>query len=122
MKVKDVKAALDLFNPDLEVRVMDVTREELGDETYTPTFPFTIDEMDNDSPDSEEERFIAIQFNPEDAKEDYQILVDAVQRMGWSIAVTEDHEAVDDQIRGLVVGLQDYVNDILNKLDKLQEI
>lgn len=63
MKVKDVKAALDLFNPELEVRVMDVTREELGDVTYTPTFPFTIDEMGDDS-ETGDERFIAIQFNP----------------------------------------------------------
>ncbi len=52
-------------------------------------------------------------------KEDYQTLVDACKRMGWCIAVpTED--ADDDPVRGLIIGEQEYVDSILDKIEPCQ--
>ena len=48
----------------------------------------------------------------QDTKEDYQILVDTIRRMGWRIAVKES-DALADPIRGLIIGEDDYVDSIL---------
>lgn len=57
MKVKDVKSALELFDQELEVRIMDITNEEFDEVTYCPAYDFKIVEM--------KEGFISLQFNPD---------------------------------------------------------
>lgn len=48
-------------------------------------------------------------------EKDYQLLIDAIKKLGWCIAVPEK-DSEDNPVRGLIIGENNYVDEIMNKI------
>lgn len=61
MKTKELIKELESCNPEAEVRIMDVAKEEVDDLTYCPAFDFSVGVLRSDGKDKE--LFVALQFD-----------------------------------------------------------